>query len=1397
MNRGSLLPLNNSNTKYSEPLLMHNHTSHTLLSVIVISLYNENLKKHEPYAFLLDSGSSVSMTETKVAKRLNLKGFKYPLSLSWSGDYKKEDPRSEVVKVEAVTCNPEKRKFQLYFHTFQDLQIGDQPFNAEEMKNKYHYLKDLHLFSYCKIAGVIGCDQPIAFITQKLFLHKKLGNASRFIGCRSPLGDYIIGARSLISNLYEALESEAHSYNMHRMHNAPFYNSLNIHDTVELRLWEQTLLGEEYYQPLDNRDHERADDIQAFDIMDKKVARHKDGQILVPLPWKNENVILPTEESKNLAMRRARLMEKHMIRLGRYEEGLAQVKNLLKKGYATELSEIDLKKVAKREFYIPVFFVLPINKRMRMIWDAAARTANGLCLNSFLLAGPNLYNDLIKLLMQMREHNILVKGDIQEMFHRIEILHEDRDSLRFFFADTPGGPFKIYRMNRLIFGLICSPFISQYVLKLIANQIKVSKPLVANAITNYFYVDDFIKSFANKNEAVDLTLNLQIELKNHGMNIVKLNSTDEKITKALKKNLSNDDNFKDCLFSDKEIEKLLGYVINFDSDTMSLFLDTNKLDKILNDKIVPSKRGVLSATNSPYDPLGFFQFLISKMKLVYHQTCEEKLDWNDKISHELASKWFKITSLLPEILKINIPRLYAKNINNATKIQMWIFCDSGKEMMCNVAYIRCVDSNNVQTDYNIIASKTHVIPSKQKRSIPDLEWDALHKAVKFCKIIKDNHTIDFHELIIVTDSSCAYCWATNEIKNPTTYVRNREIKIKNSGLNITFRWTPTDWQPADYGTKFKAIPDLNIENDWFTPKFFACPEGSWPPSQPSLCEKLVNTTRNIQKIQCSSLDIRNFSTLNGAIAKMARIMVTFKIYSLNLKIKKKSAERSSRSLEKELSQLNKARDELVVLRNKPDYKREEIIIFYIKQAQAEYFKTEIAILSKGEQLSKNHYLAKVNPEIIDGLLVSSTRAQDDSLMREKLPQHLRRQIILPNDHHLTDLIILHEHTANFHSHDKTILTNLLAKYYIPHLKWKITKIVKRLCYECKRRNFHPATPAMGNLPMERLCDAHPPFSHVILDTAGPFIVTNGRKAEKRWLLMVSCLASRGLHYEIMHSLTGESALIALNNTCTIRGSPLKIFSDQGTNFKCIAKYIEEQLPHTNETRLKAGLSPISFTWEFSPAKAPSMNGSIERMIGLVKNGLKKFEQQMNLQLRNLNDEQFRGVMCEIMGFVNNRPLCVTKTGEKMIPLTPNHFLMDRANYKVTPNSPLPTDLYKYASNLEKIKDTLWRHWLSQYIPTILYREKWVIKAKKLEVNDIVITADPSISNSWRLGRIIEVKEGSGNQIRKVKVMLGKNDIHDKILTPKQRLTAYKNETATTIERPATAVSAIDVKALNC
>jgi hypothetical protein len=108
---------------------------------------------------------------------------------------------------------------------------------------------------------------------------------------------------------------------------------------------------------------------------------------------------------------------------------------------------------------------------------------------------------------------------------------------------------------------------------------------------------------------------------------------------------------------------------------------------------------------------------------------------------------------------------------------------------------------------------------------------------------------------------------------------------------------------------------------------------------------------------------------------------------------------------------------------------------------------------------------------------------------------------------------------------------------------------------------------------------------------------------------------------------------------------------------------------------------------------------------------------------------------------------------------------------------------------------LWDHFNRAYIQELIYREKWFDRKAKLEVGDIVVTADPTVANLWRLGKIIKVEEGSKDQTRKVVVRLGKRNTIDKkilIKSKKEILTGYKREKYSEVTRPASEVAHINL-----
>lgn len=153
-------------------------------------------------------------------------------------------------------------------------------------------------------------------------------------------------------------------------------------------------MGNDYNMPYEN-DRCIADEEQALKILNEKSTKvHNENRFQVPLLWKNPNPKLPTENSFRLAIKRLNILIKHAKRLGKLDEIKEQVENLIQKGYARKLTVSEIENPPSNAFYLPIFISQQKGKRLRLIWDAAAKVEDK-SLNDYLLAGPNLYSDLL------------------------------------------------------------------------------------------------------------------------------------------------------------------------------------------------------------------------------------------------------------------------------------------------------------------------------------------------------------------------------------------------------------------------------------------------------------------------------------------------------------------------------------------------------------------------------------------------------------------------------------------------------------------------------------------------------------------------------------------------------------------------------------------------------------------------------------------------------------------------------------------------------------------------------------------------------------------------------------------------------------------------------------------
>ncbi|XP_055633096.1 uncharacterized protein LOC129773507 [Toxorhynchites rutilus septentrionalis] len=314
---------------------------------------------------------------------------------------------------------------------------------------------------------------------------------------------------------------------------------------------------------------------------------------------------------------------------------------------------------------------------------------------------------------------------------------------------------------------------------------------------------------------------------------------------------------------------------------------------------------------------------------------------------------------------------------------------------------------------------------------------------------------------------------------------------------------------------------------------------------------------------------------------------------------------------------------------------------------------------------------------------------------------------------------------------------------IPALRRLLDK-VERSCTFCRVTKAMPRSPAMAPLPEMRLTAFTQPFTFTGLDYFGPMLVKVGRSNVKRWVALFTCLTIRAIHMEIVHSLSTESCIMAVQRFVARRGLPREFWTDNATCFQGTSNELKAHREASNKA-LSEKFTTTSTTWKFIPPAAPHMGGAWERLVRSVKVAIGSV---LNV-LRKPDDETFETIILEAEGMINSRPLTfIPLESADQEALTPNHFLLGNSSGTKF----LPTEQMDNRCTLRSswklaryITDELWRRWLKEYLPMITRRCKWFEDVKNLETGDLVLVVDGAARNQWIRGRIERVFPGRDDQ----------------------------------------------------
>ena len=236
------------------------------------------------------------------------------------------------------------------------------------------------------------------------------------------------------------------------------------------------------------------EEAEATKHWDSTTRRNDECRFVVEMPFVKPTPILG--ESYQHALTRFEAQERrlqHNANLrDQYQDFIKEFKSL---GHLEKVPDEKINNGCQNHFYLPHHAVLKESStatKLRVVFDGSAKTSTGTSLNDILLFGPTLQPDFFDLLIRFRQYMIGMTADIARMYRQIALAANAKPFHRILWRDEPTQKIEHLQMTRVTYGIASSAYHS---IRSLRETAKSTNERVAQALTNDFYVDDFLSGF--------------------------------------------------------------------------------------------------------------------------------------------------------------------------------------------------------------------------------------------------------------------------------------------------------------------------------------------------------------------------------------------------------------------------------------------------------------------------------------------------------------------------------------------------------------------------------------------------------------------------------------------------------------------------------------------------------------------------------------------------------------------------------------------------------------------------------------------------------------------------------------------------------------------------------------
>lgn len=950
------------------------------------------------------------------------------------------------------------------------------------------------------------------------------------------------------------------------------------------------------------------EDKQFMSIMESS-KELRNGHYYLPLPFKESDGMMPHnyQQARQRVMSLKRKFEKNKPY---HEEYTTFLDGVIEKGHAELVPLEELEKTSGKVWYIPHHGVHhPKKGSLRVVFDCSA-SFQGTSLNSKLIQGPNLINNLVGVLLRFRQEPIAFMADIESMFHQVRVIKKHVDFLRFLW--WPNGDIsrelREFRMTVHLFGATSSPSCACFSLRQTAEDCKdLFSSTTVETIKKNFYVDDCLKSVATEDDAVTLCKELETACSMGGFRLHKWISNSRTVLLSIP-NADRAREVKDLDLesNDLPMERSLGIQWQVERDKLTFAVSL---------KGQPcTRRGILSIISSVYDPLGFISPFVLTAKNILQDLCRHNYAWDKDLPDHYVQLWQEWMAGLSCIGELSVSRcVKPKDFGQVASAKLHHFSDASETGYGSVTYLRLTNAKR-EVHTSFITGKARVAPLKQT-TMPRMELTAAVLAVRMDRLLKTELQLELENSIFWTDSTSVLKYIQNENKRFKTFVANRVNTIREITKVKQWRHISTKQNPADYASRGLKASALLTSHTWLNgPDFLKLQESEWPTSDVEIetSDKDVEVRKDVIVMNTLVKEQPNpthtFIHYHSKWNKLTRAvawLLKLKDVLLHMSQRRNEILTNVSSTDSSAGKQNLVEGEMKSIKKcmniKPisleDVKRAENAIVHFTQMEG--FPDEIGMLQKGNtHVSCQSSIRKLDPIMQDGLLLVGGR-----LSRMAMPESRKHPVVLPKHHHVSKLVLKHIHEQLGHCGRNHMLAKLRQQYWIT----AANSLARKICHECifcRRLHSSLGEQKMADLPKERITPDLPPFTFAGADFFGPIIVKRGRSDIKRYGVIFTCLSTRAIHLEIANSLDTDSCINAIRRFISRRGQVQLIRSDNGTNLTSADRELKNAIKEWNQSnKLQVALQQKGIQWTYNPPAASHFGGVWERLIKQVKQTL--------------------------------------------------------------------------------------------------------------------------------------------------------------------------------------------------